>query len=211
MSISSSSCPNCGAEVSFSSVATVMVVCEYCDTTIVRKDLDLDKVGTMAKLVKDASPLYLGLRGRCPLGEFEIVGRLQLTYDAGLWNEWFIVTQNDEPAWIAEAMGDYTLLSDAAIKAPAKVKDLKPGQRLKLKGKTYLVSDARPARCVSGEGQLPFVVGSGYDFYYVDLRSHSNRVATIDCSGASPIVYTGVYMDFDAFDFQGPRSFDGWS
>ena len=43
-------CPSCGAPVQFQSAASILAVCEYCHSTLVRHDLNLEDVGKMAQL-----------------------------------------------------------------------------------------------------------------------------------------------------------------
>jgi uncharacterized protein (DUF983 family) len=54
------SCPSCGAPVVFKSASSVFAVCEYCQSTLVRHDQNLEDIGKMAALVEDRSPLQLG-------------------------------------------------------------------------------------------------------------------------------------------------------
>lgn len=215
MSRSETSCPNCGAPIVYSTAVSLMVVCEYCDTTVVRKDLDISSIGKMAKLAPDASPLHLGIEGTDRGRPFTVIGRLQIHHDVGLWNEWFIRygdSSGPETAWIGEAMGDYMIYWESSSKGGLPdPDDLQPGRPLKLGGRRYTVSDMRLARCVAGEGELPFAVGSGYEFRTVDLRSADHRVATIDYSEAEPTLYEGLWQEFDEFRFDSPREFDGWS
>lgn len=206
------SCPSCGAPIVFTTSASIMVVCEYCDTTVVRQDVNLDNVGKMAHLAEDASPLYRGMRGTVQGRDFIVIGRLQLVYSQGFWNEWFIRFDQENTAWIGEAAGEYLLFQ--ASKNPGRVPAydrIRTGQRIPIGKRTYIVSDFRTATCVSGEGELPFRVGSGYEFTYVDLVSHSKFVATIDYSDSNPLQFEGVWKDFDSFHFHQPRTFAGWN
>ena len=59
----SGSCPNCGALIRFRWSASVQTVCEYCKSILVRTDLDLKKVGQVADLPPDSSPIQLGTEG----------------------------------------------------------------------------------------------------------------------------------------------------
>ena len=77
------SCPSCGAEVSFRSHASVMAVCEYCNTRVL-KDADAVKdMGKMSAVLEDYSPLQLNTSGVLGGRQFTVVGRIQLRYSAG--------------------------------------------------------------------------------------------------------------------------------
>src|SRR5258705_10397203 len=80
-------CPGCGAKVVFRSTASVFMVCEYCRSTLVRRDLDLENLGKMADLKVDGSPMQLGATGAYDSVHFAAAGRIQYRYEQGLWNE----------------------------------------------------------------------------------------------------------------------------
>jgi len=97
-------CPSCGAPVVFQSAASVLAVCEYCGSTLVRHDLDLENVGKMAQLQADGSPLQLRAEGRYRGDSFTVVGRIQLRFEKGLWNEWHLLF-NDQRLMTSAAGG----------------------------------------------------------------------------------------------------------
>jgi hypothetical protein len=45
----------------------------------------------MAELMDDPSLIQIGTEGRFRGLHFAVIGRIQLKYDAGLWNEWHIL------------------------------------------------------------------------------------------------------------------------
>jgi hypothetical protein len=58
-----SSCRSCGAPVKFVSAQSLLAVCGCCRATLIRRDLDVEQVGTMAALLEDVTPLRLGAGG----------------------------------------------------------------------------------------------------------------------------------------------------
>ncbi len=97
---------------------------------------------------------------------------------------------------------------------------LKPGKKIQLKGQWFEVQNLESARCVGGEGELPFRVGAGYDAPVADLIGEKNAFATIDYSESldgsdakepQPLVFIGEYMEFDDLHFSNLRPFDGWN
>ena len=72
------------------------------------------------------------------------------------------------------------------------------------------MTDARTSKCTGGEGELPFVVGNGYEFAYADLRRPDARYATIDLSEQTPLVFAGRAASWDELKLEGHREFDGW-
>ena len=66
-----------------------------------------------------------------------------------------------------------------------------------ISGQHFQVSDLETARCIAGQGELPFKVDAGYDVNTVDLRSN-NAFATLDYSEIPPLVFVGQTVHFDA-------------
>ncbi len=204
-------CPSCGAPVKFASAASLLAVCAYCSSTLLRRDLDVENVGKMAELVADSSPLQLTVEGRYRGAYFTVVGRIQVEYSEGTWNEWFLLFGDGRTGWLGEASGAYTVSFETPVtEALPPWEGLHPGLPVTLKGQPYEVSDVREAKVVCGEGELPFRVGSGYAARVADLRTDSERFATLDYSDEAPRVFLGEAVEFGALQLRGLRSFEGW-
>ena len=52
-------CPGCGAPVEFRSAQSTHAVCSFCRSTVVRDGDTLSRIGKMAELFEDHSPLQL--------------------------------------------------------------------------------------------------------------------------------------------------------
>jgi hypothetical protein len=70
-----------------------MAVCNYCKSTIVRHDKDLEILGKMSEMPPDMSPIQIGTTGILGKDKFEIVGRQRIGYENGSWNEWYMLFQ----------------------------------------------------------------------------------------------------------------------
>ena len=204
-------CPSCGAKIVFQSAASILAVCDYCKSTLVRRDLDVENVGKMAELQQDGSPLQLHAEGKYRQVHFAVVGRIQLRYEQGLWNEWYLLFDDMRRGWLGEAQGTYAVsfLTELPEKPPA-FQELKVGQQLTLGGKLFEVRDLQSALCIGGEGELPFQVGPGYEVPAADLVGNENTFATIDYSEEEPLVFMGEYVEFDQLQLSGLTEFDGW-
>jgi ribosomal protein L37AE/L43A len=198
-------CPSCGAPVVFKSAASIFAVCEYCQSTLVRHDQALEDIGKMAALVEDRSPLQLGSEGSYKGVHFALIGRIQLKYPQGLWNEWHLLFDDMRTGWLSEAGGQYvlTFLQHVPDALPA-MDSLKIGQRFVLASQTWTVSNIDNAECVAGQGELPFRVGAGYPAPSVDLRNGAN-FATLDYSETVPLFFVGQAVDFKALKFANLR------
>src|SRR5690349_21816400 len=102
-------CPSCGAKVQFKSSASFFAVCDHCRSTLLRQDLNIENLGVMADLKPDGSPIQLGTGGRYLNVHFTVIGRIQLQYENGIWNEWHLLFDDGRTGWLGEAQGIYTV------------------------------------------------------------------------------------------------------
>lgn len=180
-------CPACGAQVPFRSAASVMAVCEYCQTTVLRDADGVRDQGKMAAVLADYSPLQIGSSGVWQGVAFALIGRIQLQYPDGVWNEWYVQCDDGSNAWLSDASGQYVFSRSAGIFAQAPAFDsLKINQLVFYDQARFQVTDLRQATCSSGAGELPFVVGQGWPLRVADLREGS-RFVTFDYSGAGAV------------------------
>ncbi|UCV04163.1 DUF4178 domain-containing protein [Dechloromonas denitrificans] len=192
------SCPSCGAPVVFQSASSVFAVCAYCQSTLVRHDQALEDIGKMAALVEDRSPLQLGAEGAYKGVHFALIGRIQIKYSQGLWNEWHLLFDDMRTGWLSEAGGEYVLtFAEFVADALPQLAELKIGQRFVLASRTWTVSNIENAECVAGQGELPFKVGAGYPVAAVDLRNGAN-FATLDYSEVPPLFFVGEAVAFSS-------------
>ncbi len=211
MSKLNASCPSCGAPVVFQSPASVLAVCEYCRSALIRQDMDLESVGKMAELQKDGSPLQIGAEGRYQGKHFSVVGRIQLRFAQGFWNEWYLLFDDERGGWLGESRGTYAVSFLAKVTKPLpRFEDLHPGDSVVLQGQAYEVTDRERAFCLAGEGELPFSIHAGYDAPVVDLSGETDRFATLDYSEDPPLVFLGEYVEFEQLHLSGLREIDGW-
>ncbi len=205
----SANCPACGAPVVFKSSASFHGVCEFCRSTLVRHGGDLENLGRMADLIEDASPIRLGTEGRYRGVHFAVVGRIQLRYAAGVWNEWHLLFDDMRGGWLSDANGEYVVsfLTPPGATLPD-FATLMPNDELKLAGQDFIVTDLEEAMCIAGEGELPFAFGAGYPAQLVDLRSSGEGAAafaSIDYSETPPLFFVGESLPFASFHFANLR------
>jgi hypothetical protein len=195
----SAACPSCGAPVDFKSTASFHAVCGFCRSTLVRHGADLENLGRMADLLVDASPLQLGSEGRYKGVHFALIGRIQLKYEAGLWNEWHILFDDQRGAWLSDANGEYVLtyLTPPSTTIPPYA-ELPLDQSIQLASRDWVVTNREEALCIAGEGELPFAFGAGYPAELIDLRTtdDSGGFASIDYSETTPLLFIGETVNF---------------
>ena len=191
-------CPSCGAPVTFKSSASAYTVCEYCRGTLLRDGEDLKNLGRMADLLDDPTLIRIGTEGHYQDTPFSVIGRIQLQYESGLWNEWHLLFSDATTAWLSEAGGEYMLTRLEPLKnsVPA-FEVLEPDMQFIVNDKAFVVTNLESARCIAGEGELPFKVESGYDVNAADLRN-DEIFATIDYSETPPLFFVGEPVSFEA-------------
>lgn len=196
-------CPSCGAEVSFRSATSAMAVCEYCRSTVVRDADSVRDAGKLSAVLEDYSPIRIGTSGLYAGRRFTAIGRLQLRYDDGLWNEWYVLFDDGRDGWLSDASGQYALTEDTGLATDAPpFERLVPGGIYRHDNVDFYAADLRSARCVGGEGELPMLVGQGWQAKVADYR-HTYRFLTLDYSdGPQPRRYVGKAVTLEALKAQ---------
>ncbi|MFT3735067.1 MAG: DUF4178 domain-containing protein [Rhodocyclaceae bacterium] len=199
-------CPACGAPVSFRSAASVMAVCSYCQSTLIRDADSVRDIGKMSAVLEDWSRIQIGTSGIFMGLNFSIIGRLQLVYEDGFWNEWHALLDDGSSAWLSDSGGQYVIT--AASKTQPQLppfEKLAPGGSLQFEGSHYIAADVRTAKCTGGQGELPFKAGQGWEARVADFRS-GNLFLTLDYSDTTPAAYLGKSVTLEALKCQNLRS-----
>jgi Domain of unknown function (DUF4178) len=203
--MSQASCPSCAAPVKFRGASSVVAVCAYCQSTLVRDGAKLEDIGKQSELLEDASLLQLGAEGRHRGVHFGVIGRIQYRYGAGVWNEWYLLFDDRRDGWLSDADGSYVI---TYLRPPPEVpayESLKIGDRLTLLNFPFEITNLERTQVVAGEGELPFRFGSGWEAPVADLRGENGRFATLDYSETPVRLYVGEQLPFDTFAFSGLR------
>lgn len=180
-----------------------MAVCGFCRTTMLKDADSVRDLGKMAEVLEDYSPIRIGVSGVFNQHAFTVIGRIQLRYDAGFWNEWYVISDEGRPAWLSDASGQFAVTAEAAGPPdPPKFGSLRAGNRVNLGDAVYIASDVRSAKCVAGQGELPFQVGPGWEARVADFR-RGRQFLTLDYSdGEVPKVYRGQAVGLDELKCQ---------
>lgn len=204
-------CPACATPIRFVSKASLYAVCSACGNLALRKDLDVELVGALGHLQEDGTPIQLETRGQFQGKRFTVVGRIQLQFPSGYWNEWHLIYEGDRSGWLGEAMGTYvaTFLTPYPERAP-EYAALRAGQNVRIAGRAFVVQEVQEAMCVGGEGELPFRIESNYLAPVVDLATTGREFATIDYSEKPPLLFLGEQCEFDELKFENLRKLEGW-
>jgi hypothetical protein len=172
----------------------------------------------VSAIVDNGSPILLGSRGRWGGVPFEVVGRLQVTYSRGTWNEWFVNFADGTVGWLADAQGQYSLvkprdMATVAGRVPT-YHAIAINAVIPVAGVPGVVVDKRAAAYKGAEGILPFPAEPGIFFFGVDLRGFAGEFMSLDYGNngdhASPVPYVGESIDLEAVGLHPMRTFQGW-
>jgi hypothetical protein len=202
-----SACPGCGAPVRFLSLGSTHAVCGYCHSTLVRDGESLTRIGKMAEVFDDFSPLQLMAQGKKNGLGFTVVGRLQFQYDEGRWTEWLCALDDGGAAWLSEDNGGFVWAtaskSNTALPPADKWVVGKPFQ---INGKPFAIASVTQASLVAAQGELPKLPELGVPFTVVEARGTSGaaaEVVSIDYSSEPPQVSLGTPVLLDDLQLTG--------
>lgn len=205
------SCPACGAEVLFKSRASIFGVCSFCNSTLVRHDMNIESLGKMSEMPQDMSPLQIGTTGIFENSKFEIVGRQRIGWENGTWNEWYLHFDSGKDGWLADAQGFYMV--SFQILEQFKIPDLgnlKVAQSFQINGGNFTVDDIHEVACIGSQGELPVRSIQGRKSTSVDLIGTADQFGNIDYSVEGDRLFLGKYIDFENLKFMNLREIDGW-
>lgn len=201
MTSRTANCPSCGAQVEFKAGSSLVTVCPYCSSAVGRVGGDvgeLEILGKVAPLAAIGSPLYVGLSGTWKGRGFTLVGRLQLDYGQGPWNEWYAAFDDGDWGWVAEAQGKvYLTFPRPNAKLPPYA-EWRVGVRFTFSTYTLVAVERRRARLVSAEGDLPTRVTPGAVVHYVDVEGPGGLFGTVDFGSGEAVeaVYLGHQLEY---------------
>ena len=203
-------CPNCGAPIVFQWSSSVQTTCAHCKSILIRTDVNLERVGVVADLPPDGSPIQLGTSGVYENRAFTVAGRIIYDYDEGSWNEWHIMLNQGGSGWLSDAQSEYavTFAFPAAPLPAAAAVHL--GDRFTWNQIVFEATTITEARYRGVEGELPFEYWDKQGATFVDLRSTGSDFATLDYSDREPVLYLGKTADFDDLRLKNLRVLEGW-
>ncbi len=206
MAVAQGQCPNCGAPMSFGVGSSMSQVCKFCRTVVVRTDRELKNLGKAADLANTPSSLAVGDRGEIRGRAFEVLGRVQLDYGRGPWDEFYVRFLDEKWGWIAEAQGNLYLTQKIAEKIA-----VPPPQSVAIESTIVLgryggfkVVERRKAKMLTAEGELPFAPSP--ERFYLDCHGPTDSFATVDYNDGTkePEIFVGVICPLGELKLQ-PR------
>lgn len=202
-------CPNCGAPVSMYSPTAITVVCDYCHSMLVYRDGGIQDTGLDSALLQDFSPLQIGTTGYYQGQNFVLIGRLQVHYDAGMWNEWYVRFTDGSTGWLAES-GDLYVFTRAthSFDNVPEFTEVQAGKSIIVyQGQNFIASDVRDIilDAMAAQGELPFVLTEKMHNQVVDWRFRE-QFLTLDYGQMPPLVFVGEMVVLQDLALQNIRS-----
>lgn len=147
-----------------------MKVCDHCKTAIYWDDESALRAGQKSMDLPASTRFKVGATGKIKGESFRVLGRLTYSHESGSWNEWFVEMQDGRIMWLTEDEGELFLEAPLTLSGPVPEHSaLKPGMELSLgEKKTGIVEEIGQARCIGGEGEIPFPVELGEIYPYAD-------------------------------------------
>lgn len=174
-------CPNCGAPVEFASPASSSAVCSFCRSTLLRKDEELLRTGESSELFGDYSPLQIGTQGKLQGEPFTLLGRVQLAYEGGSWNEWHAYFERSgKSAWLSEDNGRFVLSWPQQASALPQAAELVLDAQLLVEGRAWRVAALTPCTLHAAEGELPEPPRLGEALRVAELRNAQDEVGSLE-------------------------------
>jgi DNA-directed RNA polymerase subunit RPC12/RpoP len=206
-------CPGCGAPVDFLSAQSSHAICAYCQSLVLRQGEVLKRIGKMAELFDDHSPLQLQSAGTWNGQTFVLVGRLQYQYAEGSWTEWQALLQDGSSAWLAEDNGAYvfSLVQPQTSDLPV-AEHLRLGATTAINGQSFVVAASQSVALQSAQGELAHLPPLGVPFAMVELRSQSGdsagqaEVLSIDYGSTPPTLSRGQAVRLEDLRLSGLRA-----
>ncbi len=171
-----------------------------------RQGETLARIGKMAELFDDFSPLQLFAAGRFQDQPFTLVGRLQYSYDGGRWTEWIAALDGDRTGILSEDNGAYVFTLPFELLRPAPLAaDLRVGATTAFNGQSYTVASNEQVALVSAQGELPRLPELGRRFPVVELRNDQGQVLSLDYDTDPPGAYLGRAVRLEDLQLTGLR------
>src|SRR5271163_639877 len=208
MSQPTATCPNCGAKIIFKWSSSVQTVCPYCKSVLVRTDVDLTKIGQVADLPPDISPIQLNTEGIYGKKSFVVIGRILYEYEQGGWNEWHFVMNDGTSGWLSDAQEEYAVSFPALNQKLPAQSQLQAGGQFSWNGQTYTLSVITEAHFRGVQGELPSKYWDKGDVAFADFRTPTKKFATLDYSDEQPALYLGELVEFEDLKLKNLRTFE---
>jgi hypothetical protein len=166
----------------------------------------LSRIGKMAELFDDHSPLQLQASGTWNGKAFTLVGRLQYKSAEGSWTEWHALLLDGTTAYLSEDNGAYVFTTTTPVQRDMPAAErFRVGATTAINGVSFSVASNAQVALISAQGELPRLPALGASFAMVELRNAQGEVLSVDYSTQPPMVSMGKSVLLDDLKLSGLR------
>jgi hypothetical protein len=203
-------CPSCGAGNVVTNPGVLMKICDFCKTAIYWDKSSALRAGNKSLDLPESPRFKVGATGKIKGRRFTVLGRLTYAHEHGTWNEWFIELGGGDIRWLAEDEGELFLEKPLQLASPVPAyADLLAGMQIKLNDRVGVIEELGQARCIGGEGQIPFVVEIGETYPYADGAAADGSFVfglEYDAQSGAPTAFIGQVVSLEETKREaGPR------
>lgn len=177
---------------------------------VIRRDITLEAIGTMASLPPDRTPLQIGASGSYGDWHFKLLGRLRVSWAAGTWNEWHADFGPRGLGWVAESQGIIYLLAEKSP-PPQFAETDSPPPHFPFNGHHFHLADQKQTTVIAGEGELPFVAQPQTSWLSADYASSTREFASAEINAAGVRFYHGIVCHPREITWSGLAPVPGWN
>jgi hypothetical protein len=184
------------------------MVCEYCQSTLLRSDVNLENLGKMAELLPDHSLLQIGSSGLYSGDGFSVIGRMQFQHSSGVWNSWHLLFDTGKTGWLSEASGTYTLSFEVLDGIPdLPLERCVPDLSVPIQGQRMSIIRIEEAQCIAGQGELSSAVPVGKTIHFVELAA-AQHYASLEYQAGKAALYLGQAVALETLHLQNLRDIE---
>jgi len=148
------------------------------------------------------SSLAVGAMGRVRGRKTSVLGRIRCEHERGAWDEWYLVDGRDNPVWLIEEEGTFTLETPIENRLPDGLIEGSIGDSFTYMGASYQIVETGSATVKGGEGQLLKSFTPGEKFRYVDLTQvYGNGRLTVEVFDGEVHGFIGQTLRSTQLDF----------
>lgn len=203
-------CPSCGAPVRLSSLNSKTIECIHCNSLLTLDGDALKDLGRKSFVLKGSTVIKIGSKSSYNGIKFTFIGRYQVGYEVGFWNEWFVLFENGETGWVTDTdngwyitcevnkkklikdLFDINLPDVISIDLPS-WDDVKIDKSYQIFGRDFLSVDISENKIVGVEGEIENLLSIDSFRKAVDLRS-SDFFITADYNNSEIEFYVGKFI-----------------
>jgi len=206
--LSEKTCPHCGSEITLRSALAKLIQCNHCASTVLVEPAGVRLSNIKSTIQSKLSLIKQGGNFTWKHQQFQPQGFIQLKYDEGFRQEWWVLDNNENSYWLSEEDESFFLLQDAKI-SDEMLKDIPPwltlqvNKQIQLVGKSWLVTEKRTQHYYGFEGELPYIPDQKETINTTYLTGENAESLVLIFENNKPRIRQGYWLDPFEINVQG--------